>query len=71
MKQTKLDDGVKHLAIDEADLILTNWVEGVDAKYVNGFKDLRNYPVDQPVAFRGMLLDFFFLALEACINKLN
>tara|TARA_B100002019_G_scaffold292444_1_gene315563 strand:+ start:5891 stop:6727 length:837 start_codon:yes stop_codon:yes gene_type:complete len=54
MKQTKLDDGVKHLAIDEADLILTNWVEGVDAKYVNGFKDLRNYPVDQPVAFRGM-----------------
>lgn len=54
MKQTKLDDGVKHLAIDEADLILTNWVEGVNAKYVNGFKDLRNYPVDQPVAFRGM-----------------
>ena len=32
MKQTKLDDGVKHLAIDEADLILTNWVEGVDAQ---------------------------------------
>ena len=46
MKQTKLDDGVKHLAIDEADLILTNWVEGVDAQYVNGFQDLRNYRVD-------------------------
>ena len=34
----KLDDGVKHLAIDEADLILTNWVEGVDAQHVNGLK---------------------------------
>lgn len=54
MSKFKLKDGVKHLAIDRDDLILTNWVEGVDAEYIDGFKSLKHHPVDQPVAFRGM-----------------
>ena len=50
----RYDDGVKHLAIDERDVILANWVKGIDAEYIDGFKALSKYDKDMPVSFRGM-----------------
>lgn len=48
------NDAVTHLAIDENDQILMNWVNGVKAKYIQDYKKLSEYPVEIPVAFRGM-----------------
>ena len=45
---------MKQLAIDADDVILANWVEGINATYIDGFKSLRQHPVDHPVSFRGM-----------------
>jgi len=52
--RTISDDELKHLAIDEDDLILKCWANGAEAKYIKDWKQLRNYPTDIPVAFRGM-----------------
>jgi len=43
-----------HLAIDTEDVILASWTKGINAKYIDGFKALGDYPIDQPVSFRGM-----------------
>lgn len=43
-----------YLAIDPNDHIVIPLAEGVEAKFINGFKDLANYNPNMPVIFRGM-----------------
>ena len=43
-----------YLAIDPNDHIVVPLAEGVEAKFINGFKDLANYNPSMPVIFRGM-----------------
>lgn len=44
----------RYLAIDEDDLIVKPLAGSVGATFINGFKDLKNYPIANPVIFRGM-----------------
>ena len=42
------------LAIDHHNAIVANLAKGANAIFVNGRNDLKNYPNEQPVIFRGM-----------------
>ena len=55
-ERTKINDGsvVNHLAIDPHDGIVLCWQQGTKAHWLDGWKQLRNWPIDKPVAFRGM-----------------
>lgn len=52
----KINDGsvINHLAIDPHDGIVLCWQQGTKAQWLDNFKQMRNWPVDKPVAFRGM-----------------
>lgn len=42
------------LALDSTDTIVGPLAESVDADFVDGWKNLNNYPIDNPVIFRSM-----------------
>lgn len=42
------------LAIDEHDAIVSDFATGTDASFIGGHKQLKNFPSDWPVIFRGM-----------------
>ena len=44
----------RYLAIDPNDNIVQPLAEGLDATYINGFKELANHSNSCPVIFRGM-----------------
>ena len=52
----KINDGsvINHLAIDPHDGIVLCWQQGTKAHWLDNFKQMRNWPIDKPVAFRGM-----------------
>jgi hypothetical protein len=52
----KINDGsvINHLAIDPHDGIVLCWQQGTKAQWLDNFKQMRNWPIDKPVAFRGM-----------------
>ena len=52
----KINDGsvINHLAIDPHDGIVLCWQQGTKAHWLDHFKQMRNWPVELPVAFRGM-----------------
>lgn len=44
----------RQLAIDPEDGIVKCWHLGTNAEYITSYKDLKNYPIDVPVAIRSM-----------------
>ena len=48
-------DEVTHLALDPDDGIVKCWVLGTDATYIKDWKELKDRPVEIPVAFRSMV----------------